>query len=143
MAAATQWTAASFCAAACFPPGVRLAINDAGVIRKPYVPFVRDLIRDRIAHEQWDTGSTVLGTLTVIYNHHQRGLTETLVDLQHHCGETVLASTHIHLTHELCAEMIMLKGNGSGINALANAIKRQRGVLHAALAISTTGEALA
>ena len=105
--------------------------------------FVRDLIRDRLAHEQWNSGSQVLGTLTLIYNHHQRGLTETLVDLQHHCGEQVLASTHIHLSHEICAEMIMLKGTGAGITALANAIKRQRGVLHSALAISTTGESLA
>ncbi len=105
--------------------------------------FVRDLIRDRIAHEQWDTGSQVLGTLTIVYNHHQRGLTETLVDLQHHCGEQVLASTHIHLSHQICAEMIMLKGTGAGITALANAIRKQRGVLHAELAIATTGDTVA
>ncbi|MBQ9337192.1 MAG: nickel-responsive transcriptional regulator NikR [Lentisphaeria bacterium] len=102
--------------------------------------FIRDLVRAQIARKEWETGGEVIGTLTVIYNHHQRGLTEKLVELQHHCHETVLASTHVHLSHEICAEMIMLRGQGSGINELANAIRRQRGVLHAELAMSTTGE---
>ena len=86
--------------------------------------FIRDLVRAQIARKEWETGGEVIGTLTVIYNHHQRGLTEKLVELQHHCHETVLASTHVHLSHEICAEMIMLRGQGSGINELANAIRR-------------------
>ena len=100
---------------------------------------IRDLIRDALTRRAWTSGQEVIGTLTLVYNHHQRGLTETLVDLQHHCGEHVLASTHVHLTHELCAEMIMLRGSGEGIQKLADAMKRQRGVLHADLSMSTTG----
>ena len=102
--------------------------------------FIRDLIRDQLARQEWETDKEVIGTLTVIYNHHQRGLTEKLVELQHHCHETVLASTHVHLTHEICAEMIMIRGRGTGIAELTKAIRQQRGVLHAELAMSTTGE---
>ena len=65
-----------------------------------------------------------------------------LVELQHHCGEQVLASTHIHLSHEICAEMIMLRGTGNGIKALTDAVRRQRGVLHADLSMSTTGKGI-
>ena len=102
--------------------------------------FIRDLIRGELTRQEWAKNDEVLATLTLIYNHHQRGLTEKLVELQHHCHETVLASTHVHITHEICAEMIMIRGRGNGIRALADAIKQQRGVLHAELTMSTTGE---
>ena len=102
--------------------------------------YIRDLIREQLTREEWKSGGEVIGTLTLIYNHHQRGVTEKLVELQHHSGEHVLASTHVHLSHEICAEMIMLRGQGSGIVRLANAMKKLRGVLHAELAMSTTGE---
>ena len=72
--------------------------------------FIRDLVRERMIHAEWQAGQDVLGTLTVIYCHHQRGLTEKLVNLQHHWGGSVLAATHVHLSHEICAEMIMVKG---------------------------------
>lgn len=102
--------------------------------------YIRDLIREQLTREEWKSGGEVIGTLTLIYNHHQRGVTEKLVDLQHHSGEHVLASTHVHISHEICAEMIMLRGRGAGIVKLANAMKKLRGVLHAELAMSTTGE---
>jgi CopG family nickel-responsive transcriptional regulator len=102
--------------------------------------YIRDLIREQLTREEWKSGGEVIGTLTLIYNHHQRGVTEKLVELQHHSGEHVLASTHVHLSHEICAEMIMLRGQGAGIVRLTNAMKKLRGVLHAELAMSTTGE---
>ena len=98
--------------------------------------YIRDLIRERIGRRRWQSGEEVVGTLTLIYNHHQRGLTEKLVELQHHWGGQVLASTHIHLRHELCAEMIMLRGRGRDIEALADALRRRPGVLEAGLAVS-------
>lgn len=102
--------------------------------------FFRDMIRENMTRGKWERGGEVLGTLTVVYNHHRHGLTEKLVELQHHCGENVLASTHVHLSHEICAEMIMLKGKAEGIIKLGNEIKRLCGVLSAELAMSTTGD---
>ncbi len=102
--------------------------------------YVRDLIREQMTREQWKAGGEVIGTLSLVYNHHRRGLTEKLVDLQHHCGCHVLASTHVHVSHEICAEMVMLRGNGNEIGKLANAMKSLRGVLHAELSMSTTGK---
>ena len=102
--------------------------------------FIRDLIRERMTNIEWQSGRDVLGTLTVIYCHHQRGLTEKLVNLQHHWGGTVLAGTHVHLSHEICAEMIMVRGAGDAVAGLVNAIKRERGVLHVSLGMGSTGE---
>lgn len=105
--------------------------------------FIRDLIRERMTHAEWQSGKDVLGTLTVIYCHHQRGLTEKLVNLQHHWGGHVLAATHVHLSHEICAEMIMVRGGGDAVAGLVNAIKRERGVLHVSLGMGSTGEDMA
>ena len=54
-----------------------------------------------------------------------------------------MATTHVHLTHHLCAEMIMVRGRAEQIRALADALRQLKGVLHATLSMSSTGRALA
>jgi CopG family nickel-responsive transcriptional regulator len=105
--------------------------------------FVRDLIRQRLVEQEWaDHREEVVGTITMVYNHHQRQLADRLVDIQHEHHEHVLATTHVHLTHDLCAEMIMVRGSATAVRALADSLRQQRGVLHATLAMSSTGEKL-
>lgn len=104
--------------------------------------FIRDLVRDRLAAEEWDSGSESLGTITLIYDHHARGLNARLTDLQHDFAGEVMATTHIHLDHHRCAEMIMVRGRAQDIQALTDAMHRLKGVLLAKLATGSTGEAL-
>mgnify|MGYP000026942098 CR=1 FL=1 len=104
--------------------------------------YLRDLIRSRIARREWISGEEVIGTLSLIYNHHHRGLAEKLIDLQHHSSVHVLASTHVHLSHEICAEMIMIRGRGCEIEKLASSLKRLKGVLKAELTAGSMGKAL-
>jgi CopG family nickel-responsive transcriptional regulator len=104
--------------------------------------FVRDLLRDYIVEQEWRTDDVLLGTISVLYDHHTRGLTERLTDAQHHFHGSVLATTHVHLDEDLCAEMIMVRGQGKAIQALADRLRREKGVLHARLATGTTGRAL-
>ena len=104
--------------------------------------FVRDLIRNYLVEEQWQTSQTLLGTISLIYDHDVRGLTDRLTHQQHHFSGTVLATTHVHLDEHLCAEMIMVRGHGKDIKALADRLQREKGVLHAKLAIGTTGKTL-
>tara|TARA_B100000609_G_C17181997_1_gene417623 strand:- start:572 stop:988 length:417 start_codon:yes stop_codon:yes gene_type:complete len=113
-------------------------VNESGYDNRS--EYIRDLIRDKLINEQWESGKEVIATVTVVFNHHQRGLTEKLVELQHHSGEHVLAATHLHLSHEICSEMIMIKGNGDNIKKLANSIRQLRGVLNVNFSMSTTGE---
>ncbi|MFA7230568.1 MAG: nickel-responsive transcriptional regulator NikR [Victivallaceae bacterium] len=104
--------------------------------------YIRDMIRDRMVSEQWEKSEEVLGTITLIYNHHQRELSEKITDIQHQHHETVLASTHVHLSHEICAEMIMVKGEAGNIAKLADTLRQQRGVLHSGLTMSSSGQEL-
>ena len=105
--------------------------------------FVRDMIRQRLVEQQWsDKRAEVVGTITMVYDHHARQLTDKLIDIQHDHHESILASTHVHLSHDLCAEMIMLRGSPARIRQITDRLRQQRGVLHAELAMSSAGDRL-
>lgn len=104
--------------------------------------FIRDLIRKELAAGEWESGAEVLGTITMVYNHHQRGISEKLTELQHDCTEHILAATHVHLSHHICAEMIMVRGNGEAIEKFSNSLRKLKGVLHVGFSAGSTGEKL-
>jgi len=105
--------------------------------------FIRDMIRDRLVQDEWESDQReVVGTVTLVYDHHRHRLSEKLTDIQHDHHDAVLATTHVHLSHHLCAEMIMMKGRPEEIRRLADRLHQQKGVLHASLSISSTGDEL-
>lgn len=104
--------------------------------------FIRDLIRGELVKQQWDRNHEVVGTITLIYDHHVPGLTETLVALQHDHHTAVLASTHVHLDRHLCAEMLLVKGKAGRVKQIADMMRRPKGVLHSELSMSSTGRQL-
>jgi CopG family nickel-responsive transcriptional regulator len=110
--------------------------------------FFRDMIRDLMVATQWrDDGEDgedgeAVGTITLVYDHHARGLDERLTALQHDHHSTVLATTHVHLDHHLCAEVIICRGRPSVIRSMCDRLRQQKGVLHGALTMSSTGERL-
>jgi CopG family nickel-responsive transcriptional regulator len=104
--------------------------------------FIRDLIRDHLVQLEWQTDEVLLGTISLVYDHHTRGLTERLTEQQHHFEGKVLATTHVHLDEHVCAEMVLVRGRGKEIQALTGRLQREKGVLHAKLATGTTGKHL-
>jgi len=104
--------------------------------------FVRDMLRRQIVEEEWNANAEVLGTITLIYDHHRRRLGEKLTGLQHEHHKAVLAATHVHLTHHLCAEVILVRDKARHVKALADALGQQKGVLHADLSMASTGRTL-
>ena len=104
--------------------------------------FIRDMIRGQLVEKEWERNEEALGTVTLLYDHHMRQLSDKLMDLQHEYHDAVLATTHVHLDHELCAETIMVRGRAERIRRLADLLRRQKGVLHATLSMSSTGKKL-
>jgi len=104
--------------------------------------FIRDMLRDRLVEEQWKGEEQVLGTITLVYDHETRELSKKLTRLQHRHHDVVLAATHVHLDAHLCAEMILAKGEAAVIREIADLLRQQKGVLHAALSLSSTGKTL-
>ena len=91
---------------------------------------------------EWAKDEEVLGTVTLVYAHHHRQLSEKLTHLQHHHHHAVLVTTHVHLTRDVCAEVILVRAKASHVRQLADTLRRQKGVLHAELSMSSTGKTL-
>jgi CopG family nickel-responsive transcriptional regulator len=95
-------------------PGALLRELDEKVLRRGYASrseFVRDLIREQLVDEKWqDAASSVVGVLTIGYNHHQRELVQKIIRAQHRRYVSVLCATHVHLDHDNCLEVIIIKG---------------------------------
>jgi CopG family nickel-responsive transcriptional regulator len=89
---------------------------------------IRDLIREKLSLEKGLKTDRVMGTITIIYNHHIRNLSEELTDIQHHYQPCILFSTHVHITHENCLEVIIVQGEERTLRELANRIGGQKGV---------------
>jgi CopG family nickel-responsive transcriptional regulator len=91
--------------------------------------FVRDLIRERIVEDKWsEDAEDAVGVLSITYDHHQRDLTERLVQKQHSRYVNILCSTHVHLDHDNCLEIIIIKGRPSEIERIGIEIAGLRGV---------------
>ncbi len=104
--------------------------------------FIRDLVRNRLVEREWERNEEVVGTITIIYNHHRRGLTEKLTSLQHHFQGSILANTHVHLDEHLCVEAILVRGRASWIEELGHTIRHLKGVLKGDLTLASVGKAL-
>lgn len=91
--------------------------------------LVRDMIREKLVEDRWAGESEeVFGVLTISYDHHQRGLTEKINDIQHHAYINILCTTHVHLDHHHCLETIIVRGKPKEIEQLATKIGGMRGV---------------
>ncbi len=100
---------------------------------------IRDLVRSEQVREAWDKGQgPVVGTLTLVYDHHVREVSERLVALQHDHEELVHSTMHVHLSHRMCLEVIVLRGGPKEIQALADRLIAARGVKHGRL-VATAG----
>ena len=103
----------------------------------------RDLIRDELVHKAWERPeSEVVGTVTLVYDHHVRLLNEKLVDLQHDYHRNILSTLHVHLDHDNCLEVLVVRGKARAVQKVADALLSTKGVTHGRLTITTSGAEL-
>ena len=100
---------------------------------------IRDLIRKNLINEMnLNLKVKSIATLTILYDHHMGSLTDKLLDLQHkHTGE-ILVSSHVHIDHNNCLEVIVLKGLTLHIKELSDEIKSLKGIKHGELVITNS-----
>jgi CopG family transcriptional regulator, nickel-responsive regulator len=98
----------------------------------------RDLIRDDLVQVAWQSpDSEVVGTVTLVYDHHVRRLGDRLTDMQHEFHDHVLSTLHVHLDHHHCLEVLVVRGKASAIQKFADALIATKGVKHGRLTITT------
>jgi len=104
---------------------------------------IRDLIRDELVKEEWsDPKAHVAATLTLVYDHHTRTLTDRITEVQHDAGELIVSALHVHLDHHNCLEVVVLRGAAKDVQALGDSLASIRGIKHAQLTLATEGKSI-
>ncbi len=97
---------------------------------------VRQLIRERLtAQAVAADAADVAASLTLVYDHHKTRLTDRMLDVQHAHTDQVVSSMHVHLTHDLCMEVIVLRGAAAALQNLAAELSGMKGVHQAQLVV--------
>jgi CopG family nickel-responsive transcriptional regulator len=100
----------------------------------------RDLIRDELVEKNWESpDSQVVGTVTLVYDHHVRMLSEKLTDIQHDFHHSILSTLHVHLDHDHCLEVLVVRGKSVDVRKVADILISTKGVKHGRLTITTSG----
>jgi CopG family nickel-responsive transcriptional regulator len=104
---------------------------------------IRDLIRDYLVEEEWrnEKGAAV-ATVTLVYNHDLREMSDKLNDLQHQYYHEIVSVLHVHLDAHNCLEVLVIKGDKATIQMIAGRLSSIKGVKHCKLVTATTGEHL-
>lgn len=90
---------------------------------------VRDLVREAIIQQSWEDNEQIIaGSILLFYDHHQRNLLEEMNNIQHSMHDLILATTHFHLNHDSCLELIVVKGKVKDIQELSHKLTCLKGV---------------
>ena len=106
---------------------------------------LRDLMRDALVRSHMETPprgkSDVLGSLTLVYDHHARDLADRMADIQHDHHDLVISVLHVHVTHDDCMEVIAMRGRADDVRSLSEALLSLKGVKHGKLFMTLPSQA--
>jgi CopG family nickel-responsive transcriptional regulator len=98
---------------------------------------LRDLMRDALVRSHMEAPprgrSSVLGSLTLVYDHHAHELTDRMADIQHDHHDLVISVLHVHVSHDDCMEVIAMRGRADSVRTMAESLLSLKGVKHGKL----------
>jgi len=100
---------------------------------------IRYLIKEHQIEDQWKENEAVAGTITLLFDHHKRDLSNQSTSIQHEYHQQVLSVQHIHLNHDNCLETIAVKGKASELIDLADKLIGMKGIKHGKLVMTSVG----
>ncbi len=103
---------------------------------------IRDLIRKAFVKKEWEADNSVMGVISLVYDHHQHQLQEKVTEVQHDYHHHIVSTTHVHMDHNNCLEVIIVRGSALDIQMLADKLIALKGVRDGHLAMSSTGKSL-
>ncbi|WP_303721319.1 nickel-responsive transcriptional regulator NikR [Malonomonas rubra] len=119
---------------------------DEMIDQKGYVnrsEAIRDLIRAALVEKEWaDDNQQTVATVTLVYDHHTRDLSDKLTEHQHSHHEEIVSTLHVHLDHHHCLEVVVIKGAANRVKRIADELIGTKGVKHGKLVATTTGQNL-
>lgn len=102
---------------------------------------IRDMIRNALVEElvnRADDTPTV-GTVTLVYDHHTRDLSDKLTGHQHSHHDAIVSTLHVHLDAHNCLEIVVVRGTAAQVKRLADELIGTKGVKHGKLVLTTAG----
>jgi CopG family transcriptional regulator, nickel-responsive regulator len=100
---------------------------------------IRQLLRETLTNHAWSNDARdAAATLTLVYDHHKTKLTERLLDLQHHHADLVVSTMHVHLDHDSCLEVIVLRGRAGALQEIAYELRGLKGIHKGQLVLAAT-----
>lgn len=119
---------------------------DALIRKKKYATrskAIGDMVRNMIVEEAWEAGDAEsIGTINIVYDHHKRGLSNELNRIQHDYHSLIVSDTHVHLDHDNCLDVIIVRGKTRVIRQIADRLISAKGVKFGKLTIATKGKEL-
>jgi CopG family nickel-responsive transcriptional regulator len=104
---------------------------------------IRDLVRDALVEAEWEASSEeIVGTVTMVFDHHANDLSERLDSIQHAHHDKVVSTLHVHLDAHNCLEVLVVRGASGEVRAIADSLLGTKGVKHGKLVTTTTGRHL-
>lgn len=102
---------------------------------------IRDLVRNNLVEEEWKIGNKdTVGTITIVYSHSVRELSDILTELQHKFHTEIISCMHVHLDAHNCLEVLAVKGKSGRIKKISDMLIATRGVKHGKLVMTTSGK---
>jgi CopG family transcriptional regulator, nickel-responsive regulator len=118
-----------------------LLIEEKGYLNRSEA--IRDLIRASLVETTWEKGDEeTVGTVTLVYNHHVRDLSDKLTEQQHSHHDQIVSSLHVHLDAHNCLEVLVVRGKAREVKKIADELIGVKGVKHGKLVMTTAGEEL-
>ncbi len=105
---------------------------------------IRKLIREKLVHKEWESSKEeIVATITMVYSHEVRELTERLTEMQHKYYKQIISTMHIHLDEHNCLEILAIKGKADEVKTIADRLLSTKGVKHGQITTTSTGKRLA
>jgi CopG family nickel-responsive transcriptional regulator len=102
---------------------------------------VRDLIRGKLAAEEWKAPDQyAFASVFLVYDHHMMSLPSRLTELQHESLAQIIGALHVHIDKQTCLEIVVMRGKGKDLRALADRMVSLKGVTYGVLNMGTAGK---
>jgi CopG family nickel-responsive transcriptional regulator len=100
---------------------------------------IRQLLRETLTSHAWqEDARDAVATLTLVYDHHRTHLTERLLELQHRHTDLVVSTMHVHLNHDNCLEVLVLRGRAGALQEIAYELRGLKGIHKGQLVLAAT-----
>jgi len=99
---------------------------------------LRHLIENNIVKKKWACNNIVAGAIIMIYDHHKKEILSKSNEIQHNYFEEILSSQHYHLSHDICLEIVAVKGKAKKLTELSDKLISIKGISHGKLIMSKT-----